>query len=681
MNKNFDELKLTGKLPTPAGVGMQILRLTQTDDFSSDDIARAVATDPALTGRVLKMANSAVSASIKAVVTVQEALVRLGVRVVRNVALSFSLISAHREGSCKSFDFSKFWSDALLEGVAASAAARAFRIANPPEAYVVGLLRGVGRLAFACVHPDRYASVLGKIDRGNENELAAAETAEFGISHGELAEAMLNDWGMPPTHSAAVAAVLSSDRSATPRSEATKKLVESLRLAGLIARVVGSAENPNPEDRENLDKALKTREIAPDGVKQLLEDVCAEWKGWSETLGLGARPSTSTAEKPAKSQDTGSIKTASVANATPVAPAAAPKVAAEPAKVAEAARVAVAAPAAAKVEAAPVPVATSRVMDILAVDDDGLSLTVLTRHLESAGHRVWSAKNGKDALAIALEKNPHVIVSDWNMPVVGGLDLCRSLRRYDAGRRIYFVLLTGVGEEDRIVEAFDAGIDDYIPKPFRPRLLLARVRAAQRVVELQEQVDRDRLIMERQVAELAVLNRRFQEMSHTDALTGLANRRYAMERLHDDWANFQRKGIVFSVVMMDIDHFKQVNDQYGHDVGDIVLQSTANLLRKHCREGEMVCRLGGEEFLVLCSGSTADAAMHCAERLRKRCAETIVEFGSFRRAVTISLGVAEAQASMKTLDELLKAADEAVYRAKEGGRNRSEAALPTVPVG
>lgn len=675
MNKNFDELKLTGKLPTPAGVGMQILRLTQTDDFSSDDIARAVATDPALTGRVLKMANSAVSASIKSVVTVQEALVRLGVRVVRNVALSFSLISAHREGACKSFDFSKFWSDALLEGVAASAAARAFRIANPPEAYVVGLLRGVGRLAFACVHPERYALILEKSGRGNENDLAAGETAEFGISHGELAEAMLNDWGMPPTHSAAVAAVLSSDRSTTPRSEATKKLVESLRLAGLIARVVGSAENPNPEDRENLDKALKTLEISQDGIKQLLDDVCAEWKGWSETLGLGARPSTSTAEKPAKSSDTGSIKTAALANAVPVAPAAAPKVAAEPVKAAEAA------PRVAKVETALAPASTSRVMDILAVDDDGLSLTVLTRHLESAGHRVWSAKNGKDALAIALEKNPHVIVSDWNMPVVGGLDLCRSLRRYDAGRRIYFVLLTGVGEEDRIVEAFDAGIDDYIPKPFRPRLLLARVRAAQRVVELQEQVDRDRLIMERQVAELAVLNRRFQEMAHTDALTGLANRRYAMERLHDDWANFQRKGIVFSVVMMDIDHFKLVNDQYGHDVGDIVLQSTANLLRKHCREGEMVCRLGGEEFLVLCSGSTADAAMHCAERLRKRCAETIVEFGSFRRAVTISLGVAEAQASMKTLDELLKAADEAVYRAKEGGRNRSEAAQPAIPIG
>lgn len=654
MNKVFDELKLTGKLPTPTGVGMQILELTQTDEFSAEDIAKAIAGDPALTGRVLRMANSAVNASIKAVVTVQEALVRLGVRTVRNVALSFSLISSHRDGQCAGFDYQRFWAEALLSGVAASALSKALRLAPPPEAYIVGLLHGIGRLAFASVHPDRYAGVLTKSGGRQEAQLRSLEAEAFGIDHCELAEAMLRDWRLAEAHCRAVGAIEDESRIAALTESAAKKFVDALRLTRLAGKLCAASEGvPAAEDVKLFNEAVAKFGVDASAAQRLVNEIVDEWRAWTETLGIN-------------------MKAASVAVAEPAAAKAAPKAAPVAAPAASATALANASSSGAKAAQSTLGegVRSSRPLRILAVDDDKLSLTLLVKHLENAGHQVFTARDGREALQVALEKNPELVVTDWVMPIMDGVDLTRALRRYNDGKRMYVILLTGTGDEDRVVEAFDAGVDDFVVKPFKPRVLLARVRASERVVTLQQQVENDARLMAEKMAELAILNRRFQEMSHTDALTGLYNRRYAMQRLGEEWSSFERYGKPFSVIMVDIDHFKSVNDQHGHDAGDEVLKQVAKLLRSLCRESEVVCRLGGEEFLVLCENTDLKGAVLCAERLRATSERTVINFRTFNRSVTLSLGVAEAAGTVKSLDELLKLSDEGVYRAKESGRNR-----------
>src|SRR5690606_17404194 len=145
---------------------------------------------------------------------------------------------------------------------------------------------------------------------------------------------------------------------------------------------------------------------------------------------------------------------------------------------------------------------------VLAVDDDPMSLRLLERTLQRAGHRISLARDGEEALKIALEAGPQIVVADWMMPKMDGLELCRTLRKVETGQKIYFLLLTGHGDEGRVVEAFESGVDDYVSKPFNPRILLARIKGGQRIVRLQEQVALEQAAQRRHMAELQIMTRR-----------------------------------------------------------------------------------------------------------------------------------------------------------------------------
>jgi len=263
-----------------------------------------------------------------------------------------------------------------------------------------------------------------------------------------------------------------------------------------------------------------------------------------------------------------------------------------------------------------------------------------------------------------------MVVADWMMPGLDGIALCESLRRIPTGQRIYFLLLTGNEEEDGIVRAFDAGVDDYVTKPFNPRILLARIRAGRRIISLQTQVESEKRKQEKHMMDLQVLTRKLRAAALTDPLTGLSNRRYAMKRLGQAWEASSRTSKPVSVISMDIDHFKKINDSYGHDAGDAVLRETATIFSESCREEEDVCRVGGEEFLVICANSTAEEAAIAAERLRTAVSARPIRWQETDHHVTMSLGVAERTIDMEDFEQLLKAADQAVYAAKEGGRNQ-----------
>jgi two-component system, cell cycle response regulator len=213
-------------------------------------------------------------------------------------------------------------------------------------------------------------------------------------------------------------------------------------------------------------------------------------------------------------------------------------------------------------------------------------------------------------------------------------------------------------------------VDDFMHKPLRPRVLTARLRAGQRIIKLQQEIERDREEIRHFAAELAVTNRRLQEVALTDVLTGVPNRRFAMERIHQEWAAANRSGRPLSCLVVDLDGFKQVNDRYGHDVGDSFLRQMAAALKKGLRVQDVICRTGGDEFLVLCPDTGLQAALVCAERARRSVEGIPVVVGQMLLKGSVSIGVACNEAAMSDADALIKRADQGLYLAKERGRNR-----------
>lgn len=673
IKKTFEELKLTGNLPSPPGVGMKILRITQGEDVSAAEIGQTIMADPALTGRLLRIANSAQAAGANSVTTVSEATMRLGVRAVRNIALGLSLISAYRSGGCAGFNYDRYWSTSLARAVSAQAISRAARIGAPPEAYILGLLADIGSLALACVYPDEYSRVLSA-SGSNRQTLRRAERDRFEIDHSEIGAYLLEEWGLPTSFAEAIQSY-EDRRSAGQSTRGSNDLARVLAHAHCLAEVCLTSEVSENADWAGMAQGLERlrAELGLDepAFNEMCNAVIREWIEWGATLKVPAQ----------RGVDIARINELAALQQTPVAspemelPERDRRSEPEP----EAVTPSVASTAAPQHDATPsvdaVPVAVEAPpagtgLRILAVDDDPVSLKLLERQLVKAGHQVWCARDGNAALQFTLENNPQVVICDWMMPEMDGIELCRTLRRIESGRDIFFLLLTGRGGEDRVVEAFDAGVDDFVVKPFNTRILMARLKGGQRVIELKQHVEHERRTVRSQVAELGTLTRKLRSAALTDVLTELPNRRYAMKKLEQEWDSSVRNKKPLSLIMVDIDHFKKVNDQHGHDIGDLVLKETANVLRRQSRQGEEPARLGGEEFLVICSNTSGDQARACAERLRVAIESNHVAGGSFDGRVTVSLGVAERTPAMKTLYELVKAADEAVYAAKSAGRNR-----------
>lgn len=324
-----------------------------------------------------------------------------------------------------------------------------------------------------------------------------------------------------------------------------------------------------------------------------------------------------------------------------------------------------------------------RVRKLLVVDDDPLQLALMEKLLKSCEHEILTAGTGAEAMRIVLSEEPRIIITDWNMPEMDGIQLCRALREHEGVRFAYIIVMTAHGGEDRMVEALDAGADDFVCKPLKQAELLARLRAADRIVCAESDLAKRTREVLRANAEMALthqkLNRandQLRRMATTDELTTLLNRREAMNRLEQFWGAMERYDQVFSCIMLDIDHFKHFNDTYGHAAGDKVLKTTAQILRKHCRKTDLVCRVGGEEFLILCPGVGIQGAAVCAEHLRSGVAKHAIDYDGVPLMVTVSLGVSEANRAMESYDVLLKAADEALYASKEGGRNRVTIAPP-----
>ncbi len=301
---------------------------------------------------------------------------------------------------------------------------------------------------------------------------------------------------------------------------------------------------------------------------------------------------------------------------------------------------------------------------VLIAEDDPIFRRVLQKWLQTWNYGVTALENGLDAWSVLQQKDaPQMVILDWMMPGLDGIELCRRIRSHAAGPYKYVLLLTAKGSKEDVVAGLDAGADDYLTKPFHVNELRARVRVGERILELQS-------------ALLAVQTQLLFQSAH-DHLTGLWNREAIMGLLHRETQRSMRIGQPLGVMMVDLDHFKQINDSYGHPTGDAVLREVARRMLASVRNYDYVGRYGGEEFLiVLADCSPSDLAV-TAERMRSSVSGHPVETDSGPVSVTISIGlVAESATGPVVLNggELLLAADTALYSAKANGRNRVESA-------
>ncbi len=314
---------------------------------------------------------------------------------------------------------------------------------------------------------------------------------------------------------------------------------------------------------------------------------------------------------------------------------------------------------------------------ILIVDDSPFQARLMAGMVASDHTTVLTASSGREALQIIGSEEPRIVITDWRMPEMDGLELCRTLREHEGVRFIYVILVTCNEDDETVVEAFEAGADDFMRKPLNKAELNARLHAADRIVRLESDLAKGAREVHRVNAEMALTHRRLNKandqlkrMATTDELTGLLNRREAMARMQEFWDAQERYDQVFSCIMLDIDHFKTFNDTHGHAAGDAVLKQTARLLRESTRKTDRVCRVGGEEFLILCPNVGIEGGGVCAEHVREGVEGHAFTFEDKTMEVTVSLGVAHRTDGIATTDELLKAADDALYASKHAGRNR-----------
>jgi two-component system, cell cycle response regulator len=289
------------------------------------------------------------------------------------------------------------------------------------------------------------------------------------------------------------------------------------------------------------------------------------------------------------------------------------------------------------------------VSKVLLVDDDPALLRLVSTWLEQAGFAVQVAADGLDALRSIQRDCPDILIVDWVMPRLDGLNLCRRMRQLALPHYVYTLILTAHASLDSMIVGLESGADEFLTKPVSKEILLARLRAGTRVVELE---------------------RRLNLTANTDGLTGLMTQRMFYEILQMEWARADRLHLPLSCVMLDLDFFKRINDIHGHPTGDLALKTTAKLMLDHTRASDSICRYGGEEFCVLLPETGEEAAAHWAERLRTALASQRIAVGGEQLQITGSFGVAQRYDDTQTPEQLIDQADQALLCAKRTGRDR-----------
>jgi two-component system cell cycle response regulator len=300
---------------------------------------------------------------------------------------------------------------------------------------------------------------------------------------------------------------------------------------------------------------------------------------------------------------------------------------------------------------------------VLVAGDSAVSRKLVEHTLHEKRYSLVFAKSGHETVDLFTQHHPALVIVDWIMPDLTGIEICKHIRSKTQASYTYIILLTGKSEKESVVEGLAAGADDYLTKPFNPEELIARVGVGLRITRLQREIE--------------VKNAMLQELALTDPLTSLPNRRAV-----EDWAARQlsgaaRYGFSFWVALADLDHFKTVNDTHGHDAGDTVLKAFSQILKTKSRRSDICGRIGGEEFLFVLTHATKEDAKRVIECVRAELEATEFNFNGNSLTVTASFGLAGFTGKKAPdFNRLVAQADSALYSAKRLGRNRVEVADP-----
>jgi diguanylate cyclase (GGDEF)-like protein len=611
---------LSKRLPSPQGVALAIMQACQNEGKAVADIAQLVQADPALTGRLLQLANSAATGA-RPVLSALEAVNRMGLQTVQQLALGFSLIEQFQHGECTGFDYGGFWSHSLLMAVVAQKLGSPLRLGAADELFSLGLLSRIGCLALATVYPDQYTAILG--NPSGDAQLLAQERAALATDHLEMSATLHANWGMPAVLSEAARHHEAPQTAALDPDSRIAKLALLLHLAWCLANCLTKQPTVQAKGLATLVPLAEQLGLTDGELEPHVALIRQRWLALSSQFKIRITvPQRVLATAP--TQDLAATHASKV----------------------------------------------SGPIRVLLVDDDAVMRDLLRTWLQDeTGVQLVTANDGHEALETVTEFKPHVILTDWNMPVMDGRAFCQVLRASSWGQNIYILMITVNTDDEHISQAFEAGVDAFLPKPPHRSSLLARFQAARRFVALRQAWEAKSEQLGRAHDDLTIANRRLAHSALTDPLTALANRRAGQAALAQAWAASVRRGQAMSVISVDVDHFKQVNDQHGHAGGDLVLQKVGQCLQASARVEDKVCRWGGEEFLLVCPNMTLREALLAAERLRQNVAQTPCKLGDITQHVTVSIGVATWRADMMHYEQLLAESDRALYNAKNAGRN------------
>ncbi len=303
---------------------------------------------------------------------------------------------------------------------------------------------------------------------------------------------------------------------------------------------------------------------------------------------------------------------------------------------------------------------------ILVVEDNPVTRRLLQKTLKRSGYHVVAVENGRQALEVFRKQFFPIVITDWVMPEMDGLELCRTIREMELPGYVVIILLTAKDSKDDIIRGLDAGADDYLTKPFNHPELVARLRAGIRILNLEKS--------------LKEANEEIRILSITDPLTGCYNRGFLTERLNQEIKRARRYGRALSLCLCDIDHFKRINDTFGHQTGDLVLKEFVKIIEESIRKDvDWVARYGGEEFVVILPETDLQGGICMAERLRASVEASTIEIPAADSIkITASFGVTafgpETPEAVISPEAMINTADQLMYQAKKEGRNRIKGA-------
>lgn len=626
MNPKFYELKASGNLPSPNGVALEIIKLTQKDDTSIEDLVHPIQADPVLAGRVLKMVNTAAFNTQKKIVSLHEAIIRLGFNALSRLALTLSVVDKHRTGVCETFDYTKFWSSSLLRALAMREIAQFTQTINPQEAFTLGLIAEIGQLALAQIYPEAQGECLTKSNQRLNNNIYCKTCSEhvhcvdenskllleeerdvFNIDHDQITIAMLNDWGLPNIFVDAV------HQFHTYHQDDNEKKQELALILTLSSALAGQLQMGKAVDYiQELSEKVGLNQIQ---LFNVLSRINEEWPAWKKLLNI----------------EECSLKT---------------------------------------LEKLDLKIKKKNGLRILLVDDDRICTHILSTYLTQQGHTVTSAYSAEQALNNLLLTDPQVVITDYQMQPMDGIAFIKALRASRQVKWVYIILITADKNPDVLSKAFEVGVNDFIGKPLNQVELDARILGAKNMLETLNTRTKELNDIRHQAFDLAANARRFEKISFIDVLTNLPNRRKAIDLLDNEWQAYLH-GKPFTLLSLDLDLFKQINDNYGHGVGDEVLMHFAKILQESLLPEQIACRMGGEEFIVIAPGLNSVEIPVLCEHIRSMIELQQPTKLNLARLVTVSIGAAISSLHMDKngWQDTLQRSDIALYEAKAAGRN------------